>query len=315
MYLLNKHALVTGSAGLVGGALLPALEACGCDVTAAYRYKRPNHEKLINVDLTRREDCDNATRDIDIVFHCAANTSGAAAMSNDPLQHVTPNIIMNAQLLEAAYRNGVKKFVWLASTTGYPELDRPAKEEDMWVGQPWDKYFYVGWTKRMTEKLCEMYTRLGMLCIVLRPTNIYGPGDKFDPAKSHVLPALIRKVVERQIPIECWGDGLDERDLIFVDDMVEAICKSAELITSFKPINIGCGRTVSVNYILKTIMRIEDFNAPIKYLKDKPTMISKRSVDISLAKELLDFEAKTSLQDGLRKTIEWFKNARITSST
>jgi GDP-L-fucose synthase len=307
MYLLNKKVLVTGGAGLVGSNLIPALEACGCNIRAAYKNRKPDAENLIHVDLTRPEDCLNATRDMDIVFHCAANTSGAAAMSNDPLQHVTPNIVMNAHLLESAYRNKVKKFVWLASTTGYPELNRPAKESDMWSGQPWDKYFYVGWTKRMTEKLCEMYTKLGMVCVVLRPTNIYGPGDKFDPAKSHVLPALIRKVVERQNPLEVWGDGLDERDLIFVDDMVEAIIKSAEIITEFQPMNIGCGSTVSINTILKNIMQIEGHNVSVKYLKDKPQMIPKRSVDVSLAKKLIDFETKTDLDTGLRQTIDWYK--------
>jgi GDP-L-fucose synthase len=307
MYLLGKKTLVTGAAGLVGSNLLPALEACGASVLAAYNNRKPDAENVINVDLTRREDCDNATRDIDVVFHCAANTSGAAAMSSDPLQHVTPNIIMNANLLESAYRNGVKKFIWLASTTGYPELDRPAKEEDMFIGEPFSKYFYVGWTKRMTEKLCEMYSKLGMLCIVLRPTNIYGPGDKFDPAKSHVLPALIRKVVERQDPLEVWGDGLDERDLIFVDDAVECMIKAAEYLTAFKPINMGFGKVVSVNQILRLIMEIEGYSAPIKYLRDKPTMIPRRSVDVSLAKELIGFEAKTSLRQGLEKTIKFYK--------
>ena len=308
-YLLNKKIFVSGSAGLVGNNLYHTLEGLGCNVVGGYRTKLPEGvDNLINVDLTRKEDCLNATRGVDVVFHCAANTSGAAAMSSNPLQHVTPNIIMNANLLEAAYENGVKKFVWLASTTGYPELNRPAKEEDMFTGNPWDKYFYVGWTKRMTEKLCEMYSKLGMFTIVLRPTNIYGPGDKFDPAKSHVLPALIRKVVERQNPIEVWGDGNDLRDIIYVDDMVRAMLLAVENLTSFQPLNIGAGKVISVKKILEIIKSVEKYDAPVKFDISKPTMIPKREVCVDKAKELIGFEAKITPEEGIRETIEWFKN-------
>jgi len=301
--LANKNVLVTGATGLVGMNILPVLLKEQANVFSCGGHKEydlTNHDVIKDLFAKFKPD---------VVIHLAAQTSGAAVMEKTPLAHVTPNVVMNTCLLEEAYKSGVEKFVWLASTTGYPEFDGFITEERMFEGDPYHKYFAVGWMKRYTEKLCELYDSFNkMSCIVLRPTNIYGPHDKFDPERSHVLPALIRKVVEKQNPVEVWGDGKDIRDIVYVSDMVDAIILAIQKIDSYTPMNIGLGETLSVNEILDIIMRCENHNVPISHVNNKPSMIPKREVSIQKAKDLLGFEPKVFPQEGIQKTIEWYKN-------
>src|SRR5262249_54017716 len=153
--------------------------------------------------------------------------------------------------------------LWLSSTTGYPASDRPMKEAEMFLDEPFEKYYCAGWMKRFTEVLCQMYgEKLNprMTTIVLRPTNVYGPHDKFDPRRSHVTAALIRKVVERQDPIEVWGTGDDVRDLIYIDDMVEAMVWAMEQLTSYTVLNIGLGKGYSVKQILQLVLQQDGYS-------------------------------------------------------
>ena len=170
-------------------------------------------------DLTSLDVCKDLIQGYDTIVHCAANTSGAHVMQNSPLSHVTPNIIMNANLMESCYLNGVKKFIFMSSSVVYPYTGNiPNNEEEFTYGDIYEKYHAVGWMKRYTEKLCEMYSKHldpKMECVVVRPSNIYGPGDKFDE-RSHVLPATIMKVVDRENPIVVWGNGEDVRDFIYL---------------------------------------------------------------------------------------------------
>jgi dTDP-D-glucose 4,6-dehydratase len=157
-------------------------------------------------------------------------------MDSDPMALVRGNIPMNINVLDACHKNGVKKFVWLASTTGYPDTTEAVTEDMMFQGEPFEKYYAVGWVKRYTEVLCKLFAeklKNPMPCVILRPSNIYGPNDKTDPTKSHVLSALMRKVVIKQNPIEVWGDGTDEKDVLYVDDMVDAMLLAAEKVEKF----------------------------------------------------------------------------------
>lgn len=309
----NSKILVTGCSGLVGKNIVDKLIDLGLNPVRNYHTKLPiGHEDLnknyIFADLTDKYSCDVVTQDIDVVIHCAAASFGAKVMKSNPTALVTPNIIMTTQLMDAAYKNGVKKFIFFASTTGYPaNLTGSVKEEQMDGGEPYEHYFGVGHFKRYGEKLCQLYSRLGMTCISLRPTNIYGPNDKFNLDKCHVLPALINKIVNRQNPLEIFGDGTEERDLIYIDDMVNAVLLTIDKVHQYEAINIGCGQTVSINQLAKMIMDIENYYPEIKYI-DGPRMISKREVCIDKAKNLLEFSPKVSLENGIRKTIEWYKN-------
>ena len=305
--------LVTGVSGLIGSNLVEALQKEGHDVRATYRTKLKNKYsgvELIKGDLLDFNFCRDITKDVDIVFHCAANTSGAHIMSSSPLVHVTPNVIMNSQLMESSYEAKVKKFIFMSSSVVYPyTAEKPNHEDEFTFGDIYEKYFAVGWMKRYTEKLCEMYSKVlspSMQCIVLRPANIYGANDKFDN-RSHVLPATIMKVVNKQNPIEVWGDGKDIRDFIHIDDFVRACMVVMDKVDSYDIFNIGSGVGKSVNDILFTCMELEGYDTDVTYNSDKPSMIPIRLLDVSKAKDKLGFETEISLREGLKKTIKWYK--------
>ena len=312
-YFKDKRVLVAGGAGFVGTNLIKKLLELGAQARAVdIRKLQIQDERIeyIQGDLTQKEDCRKAVKDIDYVFMMAANTSGAAVMEKTPLVHVTPNIIMNSLMLEAAYGAGVKKFLFHSSNTVYPVLDRPAKEDDMKYGDVFSKYYFVAWMKQFSEVLCEMYTKVKnpMKTIVVRPANIYGPYDDFEWKTSHVIPALIRKVVERHNPIEVWGDGSDIKDFIYIDDLIEGDLLAMEKLENFEPVNIASGRPCTVKEALQAIIAVDDYqDAKIIFDTSQPTMIHKRLIDNTKAKNILGFEVKTSLTDGIKKTVEWYK--------
>jgi GDP-L-fucose synthase len=310
----NKKVLVTGGAGFVGSNLIRKLVCLGAQVRATLHDNPPQMQvhgvDYLKVDLLKAEACAQACGDIDYVFLCAAVTSGAAVMEKTPLVHLTPNLIMNARMLEAAYSAGVKKVLFISSNTVYPVTDYPVKETDC-TNEFYEKYFIVGWMKRFSEIVCEMYSskiKNIMQTVVVRPANIYGPYDKFDWETSHVLPALIRRVVERHDPIRVWGDGMDIKDFIYVDDLVEGLLLAMEKLHGFETVNIASGNQYCLRDLLDLMIKIDGYNnAHIVFDATKPTMIPKRLIDPSKARQALGFEPKTSMEDGLRKTIEWYK--------
>ena len=320
MTLSGEKILVTGATGLVGSNLIPRLLNEGAKVRATLHRKPAvvvdDRIEYVTCDLMRGKGCTRAVESVRHVIHCAANTSGAATMATTPMVHVTPNVLMNTQILEAAYNAGVEKFVWLSSTTGYPVTgDRPTREDEMFDGEPFEKYFFVGWMKRFTEVLCRMYgeklSGRKMATLVLRPTNIYGANDDFEFATSHVIPALIRKVIERWDPLEVWGTGDDVRDAIYVDDMVEAIVLALKKLDKHAAINIGLGKTYSVKQMLAMILELDGFkDAKVRFNTSKPTMIPTRAVDTSRAEQMLGFKAKVDVREGIQKTIEWYRKMR-----
>ena len=250
------------------------------------------------------------------MFHCAGSTSGAFTIEKTPLVHVTPNIVMNSQLLEAAYFARVKKFSWIGSSTGYPPSgNRLVKEEEMMEGEPYDKYFYVGWMKRYTEVLCRTYSerlKNPMTTVVLRPTNIYGEYDDFEFETSHVFAALIRRIVERCNPIEVWGTGEDVRDLIYIGDFIEALLLAMKKIDSYNPINIGSGKGYSIKELLRMMLEIDGYrDAKVVFDSSKPTTIPVRLIDTTKAKALLGFRAKTGLEEGIKNTFKWYRENRL----
>jgi GDP-L-fucose synthase len=270
--------------------------------------------RYLKCDLTKTKDCAQAVKGTEYVFMCAASTSGAAVMEKTPLVHVTPNILMNTLMLEAAYEAGIQKFLFISSNTVYPVVEHSVKEEEMIHGKLFEKYFCVGWMKQFTEVLCQMYAekiKKTMKTVVVRPANIYGPNDDFEWETSHVLPALIRKVVERHNPIEVWGDGNDIKDFIYIDDFVEGILSAMEKLDTFLPVNIATGVSCSIKQALDAILQADEYmDANIVFNSTKPTMIPKRLIDTTRAKQLFGFEAGTSLIEGIKKTVDWYRQTR-----
>jgi GDP-L-fucose synthase len=314
----GKNVLVAGSSGFIGANLMHRLLPLGANIRATVHKKdiaRIADERVeyITCDLTQIADCHRVVRDMDYVFMCAANTSGAAVIQNTPLVHVTPNVIMNAQMLEAAYLAKVKKFVGISSGTIYPPRgDRPMREDEMFNGDPFGKYFPVGWMKRYMEVLCRMYSEMlsnPMATVVLRPSNVYGPHDDFDFATSHVTAALIRKVVERHDPLVVWGTGDNIRDLLYIDDFIDAMLLAVEKIETYDPINIASGKGYSVREILLAILEVDGYtNARIEFDSSKPSMIPIMLLDTAKAERTLGFKAKITLKEGIRKTIDWYRS-------
>ena len=312
----NKKILVAGGAGFIGVNLIKRLLKYDADIRATLHRKpaviKDERINYIKCELTNANDCKQVVEGMDYIFMCAANTSGAAVMEKTPLVHVTPNIMMNTLMLEAAYELKIKKFLWLSSNSVYPVTNYPVKEDEIMKGDLFEKYFCVGWMKRFTEILCEMYAakiKNPMKTVVVRPANVYGEYDDFEWETSHVVPALIRKVVEKHNPIEVWGDGKDIKDLIYIEDFIEGMLLAMEKIETYNPINIGTGKPCSIKQVLDTILIADNYqNAKIVFNSSKPTMIPIRLIDVSKAKKLLGFEAKISLLDGIKRTVEWYKN-------
>lgn len=312
----GQRFLVAGGTGFLGGAIARRLLDQGAQVRATHFSREPafQHSNLqwLRVDLREEADCVAAVQGVNDVFNCAASTSGAADIRATPLIHVTHNVVLNARLLDAAYREKIRRFVFLSSAAVYPPRgDHPLKEDEMLLGEPADVYYPAGWMKRYAEILCRMYAEKlepPMSTLVIRPSNVYGPGDKFDWQRSHVTAALVRRVAERQNPIVIWGTGDDVRDLIYVDDFVCGVLAAFAADAQFLTVNIGGGRGYSVKDILRTALTVDSFSdAEVQFDVLRPQTVEKLLVDVSLAHNDLGFAATTPLEEGLRRTIEWLR--------
>lgn len=313
MFYQNKKVLVAGGNGLIGSHTIQELLLRGAEVRATIHSKTPvivnDQVEYIQCDLTKREDCTRVVQGIDYVILCAANTSGAAVMEKNPIAHITANLLINSQILEAACLAKVSRLLFVSSTTVYPAVTYPVKEEEGFTGEPHPSYFAVGWMKRYIEKLAEFYyQRYGLKIALIRPTNVYGPYDKFDFETSHVLPALMRRAVEKQNPFEVWGDGSAVRDFIYVSDLVEALLLTLENYAECQPLNIGSGQPVTIKESVELILKLTDNPAVAIYDASKPTTIPLRVVDLTKAETILGFKPKVSLETGLRKTIDWYRS-------
>jgi len=313
----NSKILVTGGAGFIAANLISRLlEERPQAIRATYHHTAPlmNHCEpvdYVQCDLMQADDCKRVSEDMDYVFMCAAASSGAAVMEKDPLSHVTPNVLMNTLMLQASYAARVKKFIFLSSTVVYPLKNGPISEDDIKSGDLFDKYFCVASMKMFSETLCEMYAskiKKPMKTVVIRVGNAYGIHDDFNFETSHVIPALIRRVIERQNPISVWGDGNDLKDFLYIEDAVNGILLATQHIDSFNPVHIATGESHTIREVLNLLVEIDDFkNAEFDFDLSKPTMIPKRIFDISKAKQLLNFESQVSLREGLSRTVKWYR--------
>ena len=314
--LKGSMALIAGGTGFIGANLALRLLAEGCQVRSTLHRRPPVVQdpsvEYVQADLTLMDDCRHAVEGMDYVFMCAANTSGAAVMSATPLVHVTPNVVMNTQLMDAAYSAGVKKLLFISSSAAYPPSDdRPVHEDEMFIGEPYGTYYSVGWMKRYAEILCLTYAqRLDppMPTVVVRPSNAYGPYDDYEFGTSHMMAALIRRVVERHRPLEVWGTGDDVRDLIYIDDLIDGMVTAFERTDDYAAVNIALGEGHTVKQVLQTIIDVDGYtDADVRFDPSKPSTIPVRLIDTTRARAEFGFEAKTGLREGVRKTVDWYR--------
>lgn len=312
-YFDNKLVVVTGASGFVGTHFVDALIRRNARVRAVVRQRKMNVQneglEIVTADLTRQEDCLRVMEGVDYVIHAAGAVSAAATTSDNPMNAITINLVLAAQVLQAAWTQKVKRFLLFSSSTGYPAADHPIKEEEMWTGPTYPGYFGYGWMRRYLERLGEFVASKSSVQIALvRPTAIYGPWDNFDPVTSHVFPALIRKAVERMDPYEVWGTGEEVRDVLHVTDLVRGSLLLLEKYAVCDPVNIGSGQAIKIKNIVRVILKAADYDdARVVYNTSKPSTIPVRMVDITKCRRLLGFEPQIELHDGMRATVAWYR--------
>jgi len=310
---MRKKVLICGASGFIGRNLFETLsQDDNLEVFGTYKTRRfSDSPNLIQTDLTKKEEVEKVTRGMDVVIQAAAVTTGAKDVNERPYIHITNNVIMNALLFQAAHDNNVSQVIFLSCTTVYPPTNWPVKETDLDLNaERYEKYFGGGWMKIYAEKLCQFYSKLGNTKFtVIRHSNIYGPYDKYDLEKSHVFGATMTKVITNQDgKIIVWGDGQEKRDLIHVSDLVDFIEMAVDKRnTPYELYNVGSGKAISVSDLVKKTIDASGKNLKIKYDISKPTIKTSLCVDTSKAKNEIGWEPKVSLEEGIKKTMEWYK--------
>jgi GDP-L-fucose synthase len=307
MELRDKRIVVTGGAGFLGQHVVRVLRERGCtDIMIPRRSQ---------YDLTREAAVELLYRDVrpEVVIHLAAVVGGIGANRANPGRFVYENLVMGAMLIEHARRVGVEKFVGIGTICSYPKFTAvPFREEDLWNGYPEETNAPYGLAKKMLLVQGQAYRQqYGFNAIHLLPVNLYGPGDNFDLESSHVIPALIRKcleAIERGEPeIVCWGDGTPTREFLYVEDCAEAIVLATERYDGAEPVNIGAGFEISMKELVDLIAELTGFQGRIAWDTDKPNGQPRRCLDISRAERLFGFRARTAFEEGLHRTVEWYR--------
>lgn len=311
-----KKVLVCGGTGFIGRNMIAYLQdKPEYEVYATYLTSKPpesgadGRARWLAADLRLAADVERVVRGMDIVIQGAATTSGAKDTVHKPYYHVTDNAIMNSLIFRAAHEQSVKHVVFFSCTTMYPETGKPVRETDFNY-QVIDRYFGVGWTKVYIEKMCEFYSRLGRTRFTaIRHSNIYGPHDKYDLERSHVFGATVTKVMTTPegAALVVWGDGSEERDLLYIDDLVDfvaiALKKQAK---PFDLINVGLGKAISVRELVEKLILHAGRRIRVEYDASKPSIPFKLALNTDHAKNDYGWAPKIGLDEGIKKTLAWY---------
>ncbi len=303
----SRRIVVTGGAGFLGRFVLDGLKRRGCkDILV------PTVEEY---DLVQMENVIRMYKELkpDVVIHLAAVVGGIGANREHPGKFFYENLMMGVQLIEQGRQFGIEKFVAIGTICAYPKFTPvPFREEELWNGYPEETNAPYGLAKKMLLVQSQAYRQeYGFNSIFLLPVNLYGPWDNFDPASSHVIPALIKKCVDAidagEDTIECWGTGSPSREFIYAQDAAEGILLATEHYNGTDAVNIGSGMEITIRDLAEKIAGLTGFTGEIRWNPDKPDGQPRRCLDVSKAKELFGFEAKTDFEQGLRETIDWYR--------
>lgn len=313
---VKKKILICGSTGFIGRNLAEYFaKRDDLEVYGTYFESEPLDipgVRMVKADLRSKEDVDNALKGMDIVIEAAATTSGAKEIVSKPYYHVTDNAIMNALLFRSAFENGISHVVFLSCTTMYQSGEKAVKEKDFDANAEMvPSYFGGAWTKVYNEKMCEFYSRIGAAKYsVIRHSNIYGPYDKYDLERSHVFGATMTKVMtaDEGDTVMVWGAGQEERDLLHVFDLIDLIERAIDRQESkFELLNCGYGSSISIRDLVRKVIELSGKNLEIEYDETKPSIKTKLFLDTSKAKDLFGWVPGTSIDDGIVKTMQWYR--------
>ena len=313
----DKRVIVTGGAGFLGSFVIAKLkERSATDIFIPHiedydLTDRDSIKKLFDDTLGDGFDAKNV-----VIIHLAANVGGIGANREHPAEFFYDNLMMGVELMHQAWQLGVGKFVAIGTVCAYPKFTPvPFKEENLWDGYPEETNAPYGLAKKMMLVQAQAYRQqYGFNAIYLLPVNLYGPGDNFNLQTSHVIPALIRKAIEAQergekeLPV--WGDGSPTREFLFVEDAADGIVTAAEKYNGSEPVNLGSGYEISIKDLTEMIQRQTGFEGKLIWQTDKPNGQPRRGLDVSRAKEYFGWQAQVPFEEGMRRTIEWFKENR-----
>lgn len=310
MELQGKRVVVTGGAGFVGTHLVAMLRARGCGEVFVPRSAE--------YDLVEREAVRRLYRDMrpDIVFHLAARVGGIGANQRNPGAYFHDNLQMGVHVIEEGRRASVPKVVLSGTICSYPKhAPVPFREESIWDGYPEETNAPYGIAKKALVVMAQAYRlQYGTNAIALLPVNLYGPGDNFDLETSHVIPAMIRKCIDAKAQgreeIELWGDGSPTREFLYVEDCARAFVLAAERYDGADPVNVGAGFEISIADLAAKIVQLTGYSGRIVWDHSRPNGQPRRSLDTHRAAEYFGFQATTSFDDGLQRTIAWYEETR-----
>ncbi len=308
--LTSKRLVVTGGAGFLGRAVKERLRARGCDPARILIPRKKDYDLTHEGDVKRMYD----ELKPDVVLHLAAEVGGIGANMMNPGRYFFANMAMALHLIEQARIRGLEKFVQVGTICAYPKFTPvPFREEELWNGYPEETNAPYGVAKKAAMVMLDGYQRqYGLKSAYLLPVNLYGPWDNFDLQTSHVIPALIRKCVtaidEGRSEIVCWGTGSASREFLYVDDAAEGIVRAAEVMDDPTPINLGTNMEITIKDLVELIARLTGFNGKIVWDSTKPDGQPRRCLDTSRAAKLLDWRAAVGFEEGLKRTIQWWRN-------
>jgi GDP-L-fucose synthase len=294
--------VVTGGAGFLGSRVVELLRSHGDDPFVARRSE---------YDLTRREDAERLFTDArpELVFHLAAEVGGIGANRANPGRYWYANLMMGAHMLELCRAHGVEKLLIAGTVCAYPKFTSvPFNEDDLWNGYPEETNAPYGVAKKTLLVGAQAYReQYGTNAIFLLPANLYGPRDNFHLTNAHVIPDLIRKMVDSSDEVVLWGDGSPTREFLYVDDCAEGLVLAAERYDGPDPVNLGTGQEISIRELAELIAELTDFGGEIVWDTSMPNGQPRRRLDVTRAERLFGFHARTNLREGLTQTIEWYR--------